>query len=185
MLSLVPERRMGLPAKCTFCGEPHSGFCATIIKNVYPLPSGFPRNRSPLQGTHHFGGHHRRSGTSDGIAAPLRCRKLCHLQCARFAKRWRIASVLSVQPSALTSSPPNLQERLCRCASFGWAAPAPKEFSSSIRTLRISVLCTPRCFNERLYGLFRLICQAGRGGALWLSPGICGRARRPLRRDCR
>ena len=107
-------------------------------------PRSFPLEREPTisgdtgtpQNVHFAGSPIRRSGTSDGIATSPRCRNLCHLQCARYAKRWRIAGVLSVQPSALTLSPPNLQERLCRCASFGWAAPAPKEFPSRPSTRR-------------------------------------------------
>ena len=111
-------RYPGPPQNACFVESPIRAFRHPNKKKDYPLPSGFPRNRSPLQGTHHFGGHHRRSGTSDGIAAPLRCRKLCHLQCARFAKRWRIAGVRHVQPSALTSSPPNLQEELSPLCKF-------------------------------------------------------------------
>ena len=111
-------KNRGPPQNACFVESPIRAFRYPNKKKDYPLPAGFPRNRSPLQGTHHFGGHHRRSGTSDGVAATLRCLKLCHLQCARCAKRWRIAGVRHVQPSALTSSPPNLQEELSPLCKF-------------------------------------------------------------------
>ena len=56
----------GTPQNCLrrFCGEPHSGFPPPLGKRavlyhgsiVYPLPAGFPRNRSPLKGNPPFRG---------------------------------------------------------------------------------------------------------------------------------
>lgn len=45
-----------------------------IIIKVVPLPSGFPRSRTPCEGTHAHGGHLRRSRIKDiSLIMPLVC----------------------------------------------------------------------------------------------------------------
>ena len=90
-----------------FCGEPHSGIPPPLVKSSilyhgsidYPLPAGFPRNRSPLKGNPPFRGKPSALGHEGVRGRRLHgAAMLCRLQCARFAIRWRIAGALPSSP---------------------------------------------------------------------------------------
>ena len=73
---------------------------------LYPLPAGFPRNRSPLKGNPPFRGTPSALGHEGVRGRRLHgAAMLCRLQCARFAKRKAHCRRTSRQPSALIRSP--------------------------------------------------------------------------------
>ena len=119
--------------------EPHSGFCATIIKNVVPPSCGFPPKSFPLKREPTISG--------DTIGARARATALRHLcGAANYATCNAPASRRDgALPAYGTSCPRHSlrRRRTCKrgirpCASFGWAAPAPEKRTSCIRTLRTS-----------------------------------------------
>ena len=125
LLPLLP----GTPQNCLrrFCGEPHSGFPPTLGKSSilyhgsvdYPLPAGFPRNRSPLKGNPPFRGTPSALGHEGVRGRRLHgAAMLCRLQCARFANRVAHCRRTSRQPSALIRSPPTFKRRQAACESL-------------------------------------------------------------------
>ena len=121
----------------------------------YPLPAGFPRNRSPLKGNPPFQGTPSALG-QEGVRGRrlYGAAMLCRLQCARFAKRMAHCQRTSRQPSALIRSPRRSSGGCAACERLGerlhsekdnvvsgditfgvFVKPSPKECSSLSGTL--------------------------------------------------
>ncbi len=89
------------------------------LKYCYPLPAGFPRNRSPLKGNPPFRGKPSALGYEGVRGRRLHgAAMLCRLQCARFAKRVAHCRRTVRQPSALIRSPPTFKRRQAACESL-------------------------------------------------------------------
>ena len=138
--------------------------------NIEPPSCGFPPQPYPLKG------HPRlREDTFGARAQVLPMRRLsggamlCHLQCARFANRRRIAGVRPSLPEALTRSPPV-------------AAPTPNKRPSGIGELIFVTLTSLRGFSRLTYPTERRYFDeeqeraATLGRAVYL-PYISGRER--------
>ena len=105
-------------------------------KYCYPLPAGFPRNRSPLKGDPPFRGTPSALGHEGVRGRRLHgAAMLCRLQCARFAKRVAHCRRTFRQPSALIRSPRRSRGGCAACERLV-SGSTPNEITSCYTTSR-------------------------------------------------